>query len=211
MMFLSPLNLMKIQFIMTDNNNRSQTPHYLELTWSSSQRRVSISGWRRPSCTCCLCNDSQLKSLLEVLSLKPLFPPGHGGTVEVFVGGEVDPLQTRRRSRDIVVAAAARGLGSGQAGLNIKLTENLRGSPQPTWCLAMASLRVSEFGLCSRAGEVGREVGGGWVGAGADLRGSLEALETFRELRWSTAATSWTDIFRYFQFALALPSFINHF
>ena len=55
----------------------------------------------------------------------------------------------------------------------------------------MASLRVSEFGLWSRAGEVGREEGGGW----ADFLGSFEALETFRELRWSTAATSWTDIF----------------
>ena len=58
----------------------------------------------------------------------------------------------------------------------------------------MASLRVSEFGLWSRAGEVGREEGGG----GADFLGSFEALETFRELRWSTAATSWTDIFLQF-------------
>ena len=55
----------------------------------------------------------------------------------------------------------------------------------------MACLRVSEFGLWSRVGDVGREVTGFW----GDFLGSLEALETFRELRWSTAATSCTDIF----------------
>ena len=67
---------------------------------------------------------------------------------------------------------------------------------RPTWCLAMACRRVSEFGLWSRVGEVGREgVVVVVVGCWGDFRGSLDALETFRELRWSTAATSCTDIF----------------
>ena len=42
-----------------------------------------------------------------ISSLKPLFLSGEGRTVEVPVGGKVDPLQTRGRSRDIVVAITA--------------------------------------------------------------------------------------------------------
>ena len=165
-MSLSPLDLMKIQFISTDNNNnRSQTQRYLESSWSSSQCqwRVSISGWRRPSCICCLCNDSQLKSSPEAPSLKPFFPPGHGWTVEAFVGGKVDPLQTSRRPRDIVVTAAAGGLGSGQAGLD---SEHKVDGESPClvwrqWCHLPGVWPWRASGCRSSVSGLGRERSGG--------------------------------------------------
>ena len=172
MMFLSPQNLMKIQFIMAHNNNNnktSQTQHYLESSWSSSQCqwRVSISGWRRPSCICCLCNDSQLKSSPEALSLKPFFPSGQGWTVEAFVGWEVDPLQPSRRPWDIVVAAAAGGLWSGQAGLNTKLTENPPAWAGDSGATYLVSGHGESQGVGVRSlvsGGRGRQGGGGRLG-----------------------------------------------
>ena len=65
-----------------------------------------------------------------------------------------------------------------------------------TWCLAMARLRVSEFGFWSLEGEVGSEA---WPGPETEDAEDSEVMtrgpgRRRRELTLSTAATSWTDI-----------------
>ena len=63
-----------------------------------------------------------------------------------------------------------------------------------TWCLAMARLRVSEFGLWSLVGEVGSEA---WPGPGMEEEDVVDIGVTprgpgrrRREVTRSTAATS---------------------